>query len=280
MCSNGQGVWSALKLGCNGIPYSKKGGGSQGLVGLAIDLSHCWPFFWDCVEENKSLLCITESHAVHPKVLKKHVHPLHIGVRIMGGRQFHWVCCIHICSYLRNTRSTKPGPKVSPSVSTCHTDVWVEHLRDARANNALHLLGVLVPCSLELCFSWGGSPSSHLHRPRASRSTGSNAPEALGLEVVPHILFPDSEIWACEDRNGGGEVVVVGGGHFNGKFLWRNLSSAHCWQWWSQKKRTPLCRRGSMPMCGALDCDKGCCHYKGRGYCYKWWASHCLSCAN
>ena len=36
-----------------------------------------------------------------------------------------------------------------------------------------------------------------------------------------------------------------------------------------KEKKTPLHRRGSTPMCGALDRDKGCCHRKGRGYRYK-----------
>ena len=36
------------------------------------------------------------------------------------------------------------------------------------------------------------------------------------------------------------------------------------------KRKELLCiTEVSMPMCGALDYDEGCCHYKGRGYRYK-----------
>ena len=35
------------------------------------------------------------------------------------------------------------------------------------------------------------------------------------------------------------------------------------------KEKTPLRRRGSTPMCGALDHDEGACHRKGRRYHYK-----------
>ena len=195
MCSDGWGAWSALELSHDGVPYSQEDGSRQGSVGLAINLSHHRPFFQDCIEENESSLCVTENHSICPKALKKHVHPLHIGVRVM-------VCCIHIRSYLRNARGSKPGPEVCPGLGTCHTDVRAKCLWDVRADYAL-----------QLRFSQGGSPSDCFHRLHASNSTSSNAPEVLGLEVVPHLLFPDSEIWACEDRNGGGKIVV-GGGHF------------------------------------------------------------------
>ena len=104
----------------------------------------------------------------------------------------------------------------------------------------VHVLAHVVPMwGWSICEMWEpimpctcSKFSSH-----AAWSTGSNMPEVLGLEVIPHLLFPDSKIWACEDGNTGSEVVVVGGGHFNRKFLWRNLSSAQCWQQWSQKKK-------------------------------------------
>ena len=65
---------------------------------------------------------------------------------------------------------------------------------DARANNALYLLQVLVLSCLGLCFSLSESTRGGRHWSGATRSTSGNASQALGLEVVPHLLFPDSKI--------------------------------------------------------------------------------------
>ena len=48
-------------------------------------------------------------------------------------------------------------------------------------------------------------------------TTSYKVPQMLGLKIVPHLLFPDPKVWACEDRDGGVEVVVVGR-HFKKSF--------------------------------------------------------------
>ena len=162
----------------------------------------------------------------------------------MGGRQFHQVCRIHIHGYLGNARGSKPGPKVSPGLGTCRTDVRVKCLRDARANYALHLLRIFVPCSLQLCFSWGGSHSNCFHRLCAARSTGSNAPEALRLDIVPHLLFPDPKVWACEAGNRDVKVVVVGGGgHFEKVSVKKLIVSSLLTMMISEEKNSSALRR-------------------------------------
>ena len=49
-----------------------------------------------------------------------------------------------LCTYVDHSdlgysQGTKSGPEVHPGLSTCRTDVGAEHLRDARADHALHL---------------------------------------------------------------------------------------------------------------------------------------------
>ena len=75
---------SALELGHDGVSHSQESGGGQCSVGLAIDLSHRRPFFWYCVQEDYSPNSVVKVYSVRHKVLKEHVHPLHIGVQIVG----------------------------------------------------------------------------------------------------------------------------------------------------------------------------------------------------
>ena len=73
-----------LKLGHDGVSYSQESGGSQGLIGLAIDLSHHQPFLRYRIEENYSSDGVIEVHTIRHKALKKDVHPLHVWMRIVG----------------------------------------------------------------------------------------------------------------------------------------------------------------------------------------------------
>ena len=73
-----------LELSHDGVSYFQESGGGQGLVGLAVDLSHRQPFLWYRVEEDYSFNSIVEVYSIHHEALKEHVHPLHVRMRIVG----------------------------------------------------------------------------------------------------------------------------------------------------------------------------------------------------
>ena len=59
--SKGWGTRCMLELGHDGISYSQESGGGQGSVGLAVNLSHHWAFFWYCVQEDNPQTALSKS---------------------------------------------------------------------------------------------------------------------------------------------------------------------------------------------------------------------------